>query len=366
MGLSIVRSIVTILGGSIGIRSQVGQGTEVKICLPLMRASRTGSFSSSDNGTGSDDLVNSLKAEFSSKSIVLYGLTHGTESSRMLYQYIPNWFGIEILSNWSTSTPVDIIMVDEKLFPTLLEKKIVATSIIVLCSNRSRFNQKRSYADGSIVVEFMSKPFGPYKLAKTLRLCLGKANKIDSTIEPALPLHGESPLIPGVWAGDGVVSASEPVNERTATDALSSNSQPEKSVIKDEGLSFPNRETAGQSCDIELPFRGPYPLFVPFAEPPLLDPPGTKRTSSQATISNHQKRPPRLLLVDDNLINLRLLETYVRKRNHTLVDSAQNGLLAVKAAQGNPGGYDIIFMGDIAPPFQTHPRVVGSFRHNLF
>ena len=57
------------------------------------------------------------------------------------------------------------------------------------------------------------------------------------------------------------------------------------------------------------------------------------------------KRPPRLLLVDDNKINLRLLETYIRKRKYQLIDMAENGQLAVEAAEAHRDGYDIIFMG---------------------
>ena len=59
-----------------------------------------------------------------------------------------------------------------------------------------------------------------------------------------------------------------------------------------------------------------------------------------------EKRPPRLLLVDDNKINLRLLETYMRKRKYKYVDSAENGQLAVQAAETHQHGYDIIFMGE--------------------
>lgn len=57
------------------------------------------------------------------------------------------------------------------------------------------------------------------------------------------------------------------------------------------------------------------------------------------------KQTPMLLLVDDNNINLQLLETYMRKRKYQHVDSATDGLLAVKAASCHPSGYDIIFMG---------------------
>jgi CheY-like chemotaxis protein len=58
---------------------------------------------------------------------------------------------------------------------------------------------------------------------------------------------------------------------------------------------------------------------------------------------------PRLLLVDDNKINLRLLRTYMRRRKYPVVDEAENGLEAVDAVQNHEEGYDIIFM-DISMP----------------
>jgi len=57
---------------------------------------------------------------------------------------------------------------------------------------------------------------------------------------------------------------------------------------------------------------------------------------------------PVLLLVDDNEINLRLLETFVRKNNFEY-DTAENGLLALQAFQNVRRRYDIVFM-DISMP----------------
>ena len=90
---------------------------------------------------------------------------------------------------------------------------------------------------------------------------------------------------------------------------------------------------------------GPCPLTAPFSEAPPAAP-RLKRASPPVALVK-ERHPPRLLLVDDNLINLRLLETYMRKQKQPFVDSAQNVLQAVKAAELNPDGYDIIFMGTL-------------------
>jgi CheY-like chemotaxis protein len=68
--------------------------------------------------------------------------------------------------------------------------------------------------------------------------------------------------------------------------------------------------------------------------------------------SNEEKsklKPLTLLLVDDNQINLRLLSTYLNRRNYEIVDEAQNGLEAVHRVEARQKGYDIIFI-DITMP----------------
>jgi CheY-like chemotaxis protein len=58
---------------------------------------------------------------------------------------------------------------------------------------------------------------------------------------------------------------------------------------------------------------------------------------------------PRILVVDDNLINLKLLATYLKKRNVPVLDTAEDGQTAVTLVERMSGGYDIIFM-DMSMP----------------
>ena len=366
-----------MLDGTIAIRSQVGQGTEVRICIPMMRASQTDAASTATSATTEtpyDDPIQALQKDYPGKTASLHGLDQGTETSRVLKNYISSWFGFEIISPWPTSRPVDIIIVDERIFSDLLETNSVASSVIVLCSNASRFNQKGSYAGGSIPVEFMSRPFGPYKLAKALRLCLDKAKK-PSTVHGPLNLRSADGTKLPIGAGSkGGAPLSASINRRIVIDAQFAKSPDENGVDHSQEFPFPYQENMTQSSDVNSPaapiqndvtqlgserpkikhrFTEPiirdYPLTVPFPEIPLSTP-RLKRTSPPVALVK-EKRPPRLLLVDDNLINLRLLETYMRKRKHKFVDSAQNGLLAVQAAERNPNGYDIIFMGTLRVSF---------------
>ena len=93
----------------------------------------------------------------------------------------------------------------------------------------------------------------------------------------------------------------------------------------------------------------------------MLNNENTNSPTPQVIQKDQEKRPPRLLLVDDNKINLRLLQTYMRKRQYEFVDSAENGQLAVDAAKAHENGYDIIFMGECLPSPHHHCR---CFRAN--
>ena len=53
---------------------------------------------------------------------------------------------------------------------------------------------------------------------------------------------------------------------------------------------------------------------------------------------------PTVLLVEDNVINMKLLATFFRKSGYSF-EQAANGLEALQAVQQRPEGFDVIFMG---------------------
>lgn len=61
------------------------------------------------------------------------------------------------------------------------------------------------------------------------------------------------------------------------------------------------------------------------------------------------RRLARVLVVDDNLINLNLMMTFLKKRQLIELTPAENGKLAVEAVERMQSGYDIIFM-DMSMP----------------
>ena len=397
-----------MLGGSIDIRSQVGQGTEVTVKVPLLRVSEnetpvtTPSTSTSFEGQ-QDGPMGALQAQCLGKTAFLYGADfetraklQGIETARVLRTYVSKWFGLEVLPSTTALALADVIFVDEKDLPALLANGSMRAPIIVLCSTSSRHYQTTSHVDVPGVMEFVSKPFGPFKLAKALRISLEKSQdaskksrqdqtlaseKAEScgveTMTPAfetLTLKSENrEKTPTKIQSNGMVTASETSNAHRFVGAMSGGGgEPASEAAQD--FPFPTQEAQSSSTQNkgETLFNRPRresskrpDLTQRFTDPQIKHPVSNSSAvteTGELTLSNgvkstsiskekspareNERRPPRLLLVDDNKINLRLLQTYMKKRKYSLVDSAEDGLLAVQAATAHEQGYDIIFMGN--------------------
>lgn len=424
LGLSIVRSIVSMLEGTIEIQSEVGQGTEVRIRIPLNREARPDTPVSTPSSVGSpdklqDNSISILQTDHPSKKISFYRATSADstkeprkETREIATYYVEEWFKLSIEPE-PLRRPTDVIIVDESSLRDLLKRLRPGPAIVVLCSKTHRLQAAESLYRGAI--EFMPTPFGPYKLAKAIRLSLERASDIaagftpqprspldspqTSEAETALPDFGSITLETGsekpIYAqSNGIVTASQSSNARMALPSSSSGASTEsrgdfpfpaqgsdspKSVSSHQRLGDMMRQLPSRpmlsSRKTEPVFRPSYPYTSTLSSQGALatsntrDPSNENLNLAQKTPTQPEddmtkkvqpvssaktkvgKRVPRLLLVDDNKINLRLLETFVRKRNYEYVDSAEDGALAVEAAKRHPEGYDIIFMVSYSEPY---------------
>lgn len=425
LGLSIVKSIVTMLNGSIDINSQVGVGTQVVLRIPLLRLPGVGTSTStpstvtSSARSGGPNPVITMLSEHPNRCISLYGFSFETqpedvERHRVLEHYVIQWFHYRIAE--VDSTEYDIIIVDEQNVQRLCSEIEVRRPIVILCgSSPPKLSEHARKQE--LVIEIVSNPFGPYKLAKALQACLSRLSErakssstampgVNASISESSSASTETPQLerltldiddgPMELSQMGSTTARDTANANMAINSPSTFSGVGSSAeTESSGSAFPpmpHDVTASDRFRIallsrpRLDKRVTEPVFSRFASPSHSDlqsmaqspvahstpKPGSeitsptpssladireeRKASSSETLgmlkSQEKSRSPRLLLVEDNKINLRLLQTYMRKRKYRLVDSAENGQLAVNAAKAKSETYDIIFM-DISMPIMN-------------
>lgn len=427
-----------MLSGTIDVQSEIGKGTEVAVRLPLARFSGTDTPVSTPSSTttdgSADDPITALRTDFHNTNVALLGF-NDSKSGLALKDCIEKRFGLNTSRESSDYALADLAVIDEKELPHLQHDGWNKLPTIILCSNASRTDAAARHHIPTIT-EFVSKPVGPLKLAKAVRICLERAMNFESGLVPviafadedspmeseagtvmpeleSLTLENESGLSPIQVQTNGVVTAIGSDNAQMAIDSSSSNATSDMTMTEDQAFPFPSQNSvAGNShsgdhqstvdrlkmeraqskhdlirrdsrrpaiasratvpnvkstlslssiddATTVFPVKPPNEFERAQRAVPVENDNATSVTASNMALYNgekpdaeipsrpveHEKRPPQLLLVDDNKINLRLLETYMRKRKYKLVDSAENGQLAVQAAEDHELGYDIIFMG---------------------
>ncbi|PYH92924.1 hypothetical protein BO71DRAFT_11876 [Aspergillus ellipticus CBS 707.79] len=357
LGFNIVRRIVSSLGGDIHVRSQKGIGTEVVTTVTLDHVS--------DWELRDDPNIPSFpmttKACVGEKTIGVIGLGSSKRDATLfsaLQKTCQDWFEMRVQSvapahaqfgscdfYISLQDFMDIGTVPisnaphERLFPP----------VIIICSTpriaHSRFLASRRRKDAE-VLEFISQPCGPRKLAKTLEMCAQRQQRrIDSvrqtgTVEttsadsplPPTPSEFERPsflqlLSPG---SDGQPKF-EPTRQLPCKSSESSRrpSEPMESLPEDVGNSGPSSGASRTSVSQE----------------------GEEQSSTNDQLppaQTQQNSPTTVLLVDDNEINLKLLVAFMKKLGCNYA-TAQNGQEALDAFTEN--AYDIgVVLMDISMP----------------
>jgi hypothetical protein len=367
-----VKQIVKGLGGTISLSSQLGKGTEIIVGIPLLLSQQKIAgdplpFSDLKSGQHSEVMSEILKLSMG-KMVGLHGFETDTDImlKRSLEQYITNWYNMYVVDKLAIA---DVVIVNEQAWDTF--QKILNADynprIVVLLDSEdpfllSKFSEQRA--------QHLSRPFGPYKLAKVLISSLGLPREalsslkhgqdiIGNELQPELPERPKEPRVISKYISNDVsilpVDIS-PTNESTDLSPTSNTStNPSKCNASLE---------ATQSTPPDL-FNTPKAVLLPPPTPPshiLL--PGPPELSSQGTTRNLNSKPVlvfapsdvhdiNILCVDDNTINLRLVQTYLKKLGYKNVSCAMDGREAfeefverTKEMIGSGrGGFDLIFMG---------------------
>jgi len=436
LGLSLVRSILDMMNGTIEVRSTQNVGTQVTIQIPMMRQTTNGDSSTSDStpstaGTRTDS-ISILKGLTCNLRIDLFyqrrvhgaEAQNGMEARKMIRSTIAacvkHWYEFPDVTEFNSANHGDVVVTDELDLHALLTAipgGIDAQhrpALVVLCSNASRHGHLRPLANSGRIA-FVSKPFGPQKLAKALLICTQPKNMMNSQDQRSLGGSGVQNEVEEVTSSldrvtlavagrainvvgsHGTLGNDESVNAHlileeparqdiptfsdvswNATETLSGDFPFPHSAVDtgaqtahlsasslmgpdEEGVVTPTgarRPSLLSRRTISGPVSGLVRWEGPEAQPltsSLAAMSAIVQTSPAAVTVENQSRPPRLLVVDDNNVNLRLLQTFMKKRKYTSVLSAVDGKQAVDAFEsallsGAPP--DIIFM-DISMPIMN-------------
>lgn len=341
LGLSIVRSLVKALNGHIRVRSRTGEGTIVRVTLPLAR------LVGEESPPVEPHTYNVQQREILTQTLMLRegypgkrAAIWGTDPKSMaqnetwggIAKYLTDWFGIEVVA-WPCALPLDILLIREVDLQDLRKVELSATlpSLLILCSKPVDYSLAQSeWLPLASSVDIIRRPCGPHKLARSV--LKGLQNSRSAVVMPASVVK------------DPMESMDLVIRAPPMSSALPSPTTP---CPIDETLpNFDSEKTVGTGPTSlgELPPDAPSVISAPpesIAAAPLPRP--LVQGAIEAT------RPTQVLVVDDNRINLNLMMTFMKKRRLSELVSAENGKLAVEAVERMSTGFDIIFM-DISMP----------------
>ena len=401
LGLSIVRSIVLMLGGAIHVKSKLREGTIVEVTLPVKRplpgqnSTQTTPYSdttigtNSTSGSGTDNSLLVLWDEWASATVTVFQSEPllGGRIRSIIESYVRDWYGLSFLDQRLCDSSTVVIVEEADLEPLL--SRLVSTpgrrpALVVLCSVLSRHSvalvQSLEERIGS-AVEFVSEPCGPHKLARSLRLALENQATLQTRIlgpssqhlapltlqladltptapgpecitadlaEMDLNLPGENDDAKIVQATETFAASQASQNAQMALhDPITAIKTPRNHVSEGDSFPFPMHEQENSRMRREsdrlwaLNKGGDEANLTPVAE---------RNSEAPTPKALAEKVDPRVLLVDDNRINLRLLDTFLRnKRKYSDIVQVEDGQQAVEAVKSAPQPFDIIYM-DISMP----------------
>jgi hypothetical protein len=249
-------------------------------------------------------------------SVVVFGFPGPIHDSVEIY--LLEWFQCAMLDITDDRNP-DIIIMEEGNSEAreAIEKSAsryghqgVLLSIVM---DPSRLGKEMEEIKGYPQYERLPRPLGPRYLSRALISCV---NKLKHQREGKVPTQdGKS------QQGEEAKAKEDGQNDESSADG-DSNRGPSSS---DQGKQWPRRPLSRSLVDQE-----------------------TASTSDEGAWDGQlsdRRSELRILIVDDNALNTRLLGAFLKKYGCRNIQKAENGAVAVEAVKMHPDCFDLIFMG---------------------
>ncbi|KAI2669702.1 hypothetical protein LCP963914a_9890 [Penicillium roqueforti] len=337
LGLSIVRSLVRNMKGRIGIESRPREGTTVTLSFPLARfVGKQETFVTPFSSLTSSDVdlheLQRLRQSYAHKRFAIWGLETTAMGQYHVFwatilEYMTEWFSMELVPA-SSDQKVDFILVKQNDRGTIARQlpPDYRGLVLAFCNDPAELRRNEKKVTGITPrLAFVWLPCGPRKLARAILEIL------DSS------------------SGDcNCYSGTQSFHFAEAAPALSSDTQSNFTQVIDEEASYCRENTLHRMTQVGFA-NGATSQATKGTTSDIRQFSAVEVPASDIDISQKRQCGPRILVVEDNEINLKLILTFLKKRDYDVLDAATNGRMAVNLAEREDNGYDIIFM-DMSMP----------------
>lgn len=361
-------SIVNQIGGKISIRSELGKGTDVEVTIPVEKSKNiqhnNRTFNDSTNvPSDAEECISKLRYRAATKS-VCFSRGRDTDTSNQkdiswscIQRYCTEWFGFEI-----KETSADLIITDRDDLTRYKNGQRVLIVHHDMARSTKQYNVHTRHAIGKIC-----SPIGPFKLARSLLALLDQDIALPQKLQwcpdqahagTQTPLGSpeERTIMNGIISTD--YGFTPPPLSTVPTPPTTEKPKPTTMAltawhVQQKPASSQSFASIATLSLAQAPAVFPSPTFPAFPQPvmtlTLPNPKVLTPTPDPVPKPSSISKALRILAVDDNALNLKLLYRYLLKREGDIIVTAKNGVEAVDAVKSRTKRFDVIFM-DISMP----------------
>lgn len=328
LGMSIVKSLVSLLAGKIKVNSELGKGTEVTVTVPMTPCNPN----QDELGRPALDLKRrTIFVRAKHVSVVVSGFPRVVRQA--LEMYLRVWFQCNLLESSDDASP-DMVIVEESSEGWVGDAERIAQRcgkcrvLLSVVSTTGALAKRGRSIRGYEKWERIQRTLGPDSLAKALAACVVQLQDLRG--------HGSNTRQDGRTPGQVIRDNADrqPQHETLGfgdnTMKVSRESSP-ASVTRSHPDPNQNAPLPGSDNMLHSYTGTPQERFTP--------------TQSQSEDSSTDPSTFRILIVEDNAVNRRLLGAFLKKHGYHNVQYAENGALGVKMVKEYAEGFDVIFMG---------------------